>query len=142
MLLYYGVTPLLLTPHFAIYFQLYTLGTETFASQKIREILHKLLRIGQNIIFLVLNFHEWTEKLIFLLLFLGNVWIQREIKERKLSFFQLLYHALFSVSNSYINQSPVKIKKIEQRYINASFLTNLLRISMLFFTKTFVKNLC
>ena len=48
-------------------------------------------------------------------------------KRKKPIFFQLLYHVLFSVSNkySYINQSPVKIEKIEQRYINASFLTNL-----------------
>ena len=44
-----------------------TLGAETFASGKIREIFafreHKLSRIGQNIIFRVLNFREWTEKL-------------------------------------------------------------------------------
>ena len=46
-----------------------TLGAETFASGKIREIFafreHKLSRIGQNRIFRVLNFREWTEKLNF-----------------------------------------------------------------------------
>ena len=46
-----------------------TLEAETFASRKIREIFafceHKLSRIGQNRIFRVLNFREWTEKLIF-----------------------------------------------------------------------------
>ena len=49
----------------------YTLGAETFARRKIREIFafreHKLSRIGKNRIFRVLNFREWTEKLIFLL---------------------------------------------------------------------------
>ena len=48
---------------------MYTLGVETFGSRKIREIFafreHKLSRIGQNRIFRVLNFREWTEKLIF-----------------------------------------------------------------------------
>ena len=46
-----------------------TLGAETFARRKIREIFafrdHKLSRIGQNRIFRVLNFREWTEKLNF-----------------------------------------------------------------------------
>ena len=46
-----------------------TLGAETFASGKIREIFafreHKLSRIVQNRIFRVLNFREWTEKLNF-----------------------------------------------------------------------------
>ena len=64
-----------------------TLGAETFASRKIREIFafceHKLSRIGQNRIFRILNVREWTEKLNFFLLFKGNVCIQIEIKERK-----------------------------------------------------------
>ena len=42
-----------------------TLGAETFASGKIREIFafreHKLSRIGHNRIFRVLNFREWSE---------------------------------------------------------------------------------
>ena len=55
-----------------------TLGAETFASGKICERKnlrnfceifafreHKLSRIGQNRIFRVLNFREWTKKLIF-----------------------------------------------------------------------------
>ena len=46
-----------------------TLGAETFARRKIREIYafreHKLSRIGQNRTFRVLNFRELTEKLIF-----------------------------------------------------------------------------
>ena len=49
-----------------------TLGAETFASLKIREIFafreHKLSRIGQNRIFRVLNFREWTEMLNFFVL--------------------------------------------------------------------------
>ena len=52
-----------------IYIYIYTLGAESFASRKIRESFafreHKLSRIGQNRIFRVLNFREWTEKLIF-----------------------------------------------------------------------------
>ena len=48
---------------------MYTLGAETFASGKIREIFafreHKLSRICQNRIFSILNFREWTEKLNF-----------------------------------------------------------------------------
>ena len=44
---------------------MHTLGAETFASRKIREIFalreQKLSRIGQNRIFCVLNFREWTE---------------------------------------------------------------------------------
>ena len=50
-----------------------TLGAETFASGKIREIFafreQKLSRIGQNIIFPVLNFRELTEKLNFFVVF-------------------------------------------------------------------------
>ena len=50
-------------------YSIYTLGAETFARRKSREIFafreHKLSRIGQNRIFRVLNFREWTEKLNF-----------------------------------------------------------------------------
>ena len=40
-------------------------------------------------------------------------------KREKAVFIKLLYYFLSSVSNNYIyiNQSPVKIEKIEQRYI-------------------------
>ena len=51
---------------------IYTLGAETFARRKIRDIFafreHILSRIGQNRIFRVLNFREWTEKLNFVVL--------------------------------------------------------------------------
>ena len=50
-------------------FSIYTLGAETFASEKIRKRFafheQKLSRIGQNRIFCVLNFREWTEKFEF-----------------------------------------------------------------------------
>ena len=84
----------------------YTLGAETFPSQKILEIFafreDKLSRIGQNRIFRVLNFREWTEKLIFVVVVvvLRKVWIQREIKERKLSLvnFYIIFFLVISIS--------------------------------------------
>ena len=93
-----------------------TLGAETFASRKIREIFafreHKLSRIDRKVEFFVVLWKRLDP---------------RRNKREKTVFFQLLYYVLFSVSSkySYINQSPVKIEKIKQRYINASFLTNL-----------------
>ena len=66
-----------------------TLGAETFASGKIREIFvfreHKLSRIGQNRILRVLNFREWTEKLNFLRKRLD---LDRNKRENKTSLFQ------------------------------------------------------
>ena len=64
-----------------------TLGAETFARGKIREIFafreHKLSRIGQNIIFRVLNFREWTEKLIFFVVLRKSLDPDRNKRERK-----------------------------------------------------------
>ena len=68
----------------------YTLGAETFARGKIREIFafheHKLSRIGQNRIFRVLNFREWTEKLNFFVVLRKSLDPDRNIREKKTLF--------------------------------------------------------
>ena len=65
----------------------FTLGAETFASGKIREIFafrkHKLSRIGQNRIFRVLNFREWTEKSIFFVVLRKRLDPDRKKRERE-----------------------------------------------------------
>ena len=67
-----------------------TLGAETFASRKIREMFafheHKLSRIGQNRIFRVLNFREWTEKLIFFVVLRKRLNPDRNKREKKTLF--------------------------------------------------------
>ena len=72
---------------------LITLGAETFASGKIREIFafreHKLSRIGQNRIFRVLNFREWTHKLIFFVVLRKRLDPDRNKREKKTLLFQV-----------------------------------------------------
>ena len=70
MIYFQIVTSLIISFQLFIYIEFVnTLGAETFASRKICEIFafreHKLSRIGNNRIFLVLNFCEWTEKVEF-----------------------------------------------------------------------------
>ena len=69
-----------------------TLGAETFASGKIRETFafreHKLSRIGQNRIFRILNFREWTEKLIFFVVLRKRLDPDRNKREKKTLLFQ------------------------------------------------------
>ena len=64
-----------------------TLGAETFASGKISEIFafreHKLSRIGQNTIFRVLNFREWTEKLNLFVVLRKHLDPDRNKREKK-----------------------------------------------------------
>ena len=71
---------------------IYTLGAETFARGKIREIFafreHKLSRIGQNRIFRVLNFREWTEKLNFFVVLRKSLDPDRNKREKKTLLFQ------------------------------------------------------
>ena len=63
-------------------------GAETFASRKIHEIFafceHKLLRIGQNRIFCVLNFRVWTEKLIFFVVLRKRLDLDRNKTEKNI----------------------------------------------------------
>ena len=70
-----------------------TLGAETFASGKIREFFafrkHKLSRIGQNRIFRVLNFREWTENLIFFVVLRKRLDPDRNKREKKPYYFKL-----------------------------------------------------
>ena len=70
-----------------------TLGAETFARRKIREIFafreHKLSRIGQNRFFRVLNFREWTEKLNFFVVLRKRLDPDRNKRETKTLLFQV-----------------------------------------------------
>ena len=82
-----------------------TLGTETFASGKIREIFAfrelKLSRIGQNRIFRVLNFREWTEKLNFFVVLRKSLIADRYKREKK----TLLFQAFVVLGLAFVHQT-------------------------------------
>ena len=82
-----------------------TLGAETFASRKIREIFafreQKLSRIGQNRIFRVLNFREWTEKLNFFVVLRKRLDPDRNKREKK----TLLFQAFVVIGLVFVHQT-------------------------------------
>ena len=89
---------------------LYTLGAGTFVSRKIREIFafheHKLSQIGQNRIFRVLNFREWTKKLIFFVDLRKRLDPDRNKREKKSLLFQV-----FVVLSLFSTRRKVRAKR-------------------------------
>ena len=80
-----------------------TLGAEIFASQKIRKIfafLEHKSRIGQNRIFRVLNFREWTEKLNFFVVLRKRLDPDRNKREKK----TLLFRAFVVLGLVFVHQ--------------------------------------
>ena len=73
---------------FSVVLTHYAVQLSYFRSRKIHE--HKLLRIGQNRIFRVLNFREWTEKLIFFVVLRKRLDPDRNKREKKPYYFKLL----------------------------------------------------